>query len=559
MVTQRSAKQKNDQLTAKTSALTITPERRFEAAHATAQPGFWQSAPNWNFAAVPVHHTHASIQPQLKIGAVDDPLEREADVVAQQVMRTPDYGAISGSAVSTSGSSGSHAAPSVRAKSAINAPAGSQSGQATAPPIIHDVIRSSGQPLSPGDRTFMETRLGRDFSDVRVHTGPLAARSAESVAANAYTVGSHVVFGDGRYEPGSGAGRRLLAHELVHVMQQSSSPASSGAAVMRDPAKPTPIIFAADQLVKAKEDFTLTDAAGKTTVKAIKKGDLLRIVADVGDPKGYSYSAIVMKNAGEAELKAGKTQVGVLAASKVEETLGIASETGTRKTSVPEKKAGTEVHSGDVNKGKVKVRTDIEFSDTDKGDFGVSYKGPDSADTHILQFISREIVAVNKDKSAHPVADSITTSGGTYDLTPGGTDSTFGKPGKANVNTDTLSKTAPFYESDESEKQDGASRTADSTTIYDLPGNASAKVQGAFTAGGADVDHVVSRAHFVDYFIQKDKVVYRTELNLQWLFKTAADDPKRESKIGAAGAAANIASPYKEKFDDQWPAFKFIK
>jgi hypothetical protein len=520
---------------------------------AEPQPGSSHRVPDWNFVSVPVRHTHRSIQPQLKVGAVDDPLEREADAVAERVMWTPEDPAISGSAVSND-------VPSVRAKSAVTESTGSESGQTTAPPIVHDVIRSSGQPLDAGDRKFMESRLGHDFSGVQVHTGPLAERSAESAAANAYTVGSHVVFGEGRYEPGSGAGRQLLAHELVHVLQQSSDLAISapGKTVMRDPAKPTPIIFATDQLVKSKEDFALTAAAGGATVKAIKAGDLLRIVNDVGNPKGYSYSAVVMKNAGEEELKAGKMQVGILNSSKVEATLGIPSETGTR-TSLPETSGGTEAHSGTVNSGTVKVRTGVDFTADDKDDFAVSYKGPGSADTHILQFISREVVAVNKDKSAHPVAKTITTTGGTYDLTPGGTDSTFGKPGKANVNTDTLSKTAPFYESDESEKANGASRTADATTIYDLPGSLAGNVHDAFTTGGADVDHVVSRAHFVDYIVQKDKVVYSTELNLRWLFNTAADDPKRESKIGAAGPATTIASPYKEKFDTQWPAFKFIK
>jgi hypothetical protein len=66
----------------------------------------------------------------------------------------------------------------------------------------------------------MEARFGRDFAHVRVHTGETAARSARAVAADAYTVGSHVVFAAGRYAPWSSAGRRLLAHELAHVMQQ---------------------------------------------------------------------------------------------------------------------------------------------------------------------------------------------------------------------------------------------------------------------------------------------------------------------------------------------------
>jgi len=90
------------------------------------------------------------------------------------------------------------------------------------PPIVHDVLRSPGQPLNPGARAFMEPRFGHDFSHVRVHTDARAAESARTVNALAYTVGRNVVFGAGQYAPGTGNGRRLLAHELTHVVQQSS-------------------------------------------------------------------------------------------------------------------------------------------------------------------------------------------------------------------------------------------------------------------------------------------------------------------------------------------------
>jgi hypothetical protein len=70
----------------------------------------------------------------------------------------------------------------------------------------------------------MESALGHDFGDVRVHTDAAAAGSARAVQAQAYTVGSHVVFGEGRYQPGSTEGRRTLAHELTHVVQQRQGP-----------------------------------------------------------------------------------------------------------------------------------------------------------------------------------------------------------------------------------------------------------------------------------------------------------------------------------------------
>ncbi|MFF8816061.1 eCIS core domain-containing protein [Streptomyces pactum] len=89
---------------------------------------------------------------------------------------------------------------------------------------VHDVIASGGRSLDPDTRTDMESRLGADFSDVRVHTGSAAHESAREVGARAYTVGSNVVFQRDAYDPGSHEGRTTLAHELTHVIQQRSGP-----------------------------------------------------------------------------------------------------------------------------------------------------------------------------------------------------------------------------------------------------------------------------------------------------------------------------------------------
>lgn len=90
----------------------------------------------------------------------------------------------------------------------------------TVPPVVHDVLRTPGQPLDAATRGYMEPRFGHDFSRVRVHTDARAAASAHAVNALAYTVGEHVVFGAGQFAPTTFAGRRLLAHELTHVIQQ---------------------------------------------------------------------------------------------------------------------------------------------------------------------------------------------------------------------------------------------------------------------------------------------------------------------------------------------------
>jgi hypothetical protein len=89
------------------------------------------------------------------------------------------------------------------------------------PQAIDAGLQSSAHPLDPALRAEMETHFGYDFSRVRVHTDQVADRSAKAVNALAYTVGPHVVFGSSQYAPTTSAGRRLLAHELTHVVQQS--------------------------------------------------------------------------------------------------------------------------------------------------------------------------------------------------------------------------------------------------------------------------------------------------------------------------------------------------
>jgi hypothetical protein len=91
-------------------------------------------------------------------------------------------------------------------------------------PVLDVVGSGRGKPLDADLRDEMEGRLGHDFGDVRLHTDAQATKSAESVAANAYTVGSDVVMRSDRYDPASSEGKRTLAHELTHVVQQRQGP-----------------------------------------------------------------------------------------------------------------------------------------------------------------------------------------------------------------------------------------------------------------------------------------------------------------------------------------------
>ena len=97
---------------------------------------------------------------------------------------------------------------------------GSGPSVVAAPSLVSSVIGDAGHPLDSGVRSGMESRFGQDFGNVRVHTDPRAAESARAIDAKAYTVGNHIVFGSGAYDPSSPHGQHLLAHELTHTVQQ---------------------------------------------------------------------------------------------------------------------------------------------------------------------------------------------------------------------------------------------------------------------------------------------------------------------------------------------------
>src|ERR1043166_7897960 len=101
----------------------------------------------------------------------------------------------------------------------------------TTPPIVGEVLQSTGQSLENETRGFFESRFNHDFSRVRVHSDKKASDSADAVNASAYTVGRDIVFGTGQYSPGTLAGRELLAHELAHTVQQGEQTAATSSAL----------------------------------------------------------------------------------------------------------------------------------------------------------------------------------------------------------------------------------------------------------------------------------------------------------------------------------------
>ncbi len=175
------------------------------------------------------------VQAKLVVGAPDDPLEREADHAAERVLAAGETGgrpALTGVprqiARARRGSADDHGGEDVSA-------------------TVMDAISSGGAPLSSESRAFFEPRFDHSFADVRIHADGRAATAARAIGARAFTVGSNVAFAEHAYDPVGPSGRRLLAHELAHVVQQTGAGPSTGV-VRRETGTPGKVLKAADQI-----------------------------------------------------------------------------------------------------------------------------------------------------------------------------------------------------------------------------------------------------------------------------------------------------------------------
>lgn len=192
-----------------------------------------------------------ALQPRLVVGSANDRYEQEADRIAGQVTRISDQRVqrqaeqdedeneeAEGVVVQTQPMAGRatalrrmcaacedersahHKHNVVQTKATAGRGTPLLQRQIEVPTVVHNELRRPGAPLHASTRAAMESRFGHDFSPVRVHTSPAAARSVNALA---FTVGSHIVFDEARFAPHTAEGRRLLAHELTHVVQQRAS------------------------------------------------------------------------------------------------------------------------------------------------------------------------------------------------------------------------------------------------------------------------------------------------------------------------------------------------
>jgi len=163
----------------------------------------------------------SAVQAKLRASTPDDAPEREADRVADQVMRMPAEG-MGALRFSDAQAVVQRKCPACEEDDRVLQ---RQTAEPGSPPRAQaDPVPGAGSPLSASERAFFEPRFGRDLAHVRLHSGPLASQLAESIQARAFTYGRDIVLGSGELASGTESGKRLLAHELAHTIQQGARP-----------------------------------------------------------------------------------------------------------------------------------------------------------------------------------------------------------------------------------------------------------------------------------------------------------------------------------------------
>jgi hypothetical protein len=245
-----------------------------------------QSQPSLPPPAAPLPGT---IQAKLAVGSANDPLEHEADRVADQVMRMFDPRLRAG------------AAPQAVNRKCAACEDEEQGLLQTKParvtaseahPIVGDVLRSAGQPMDRATHAFFEPRFRFDFRNVRIHADSQAARSASAMGALAYTVGRDVVFAASRYAPHTEAGRSLLAHELAHVVQQSNLPLAGGRRPPSLEAGQGQVSLQRQPDAGAATAPKKDDWAGKTIPEDEKRGLATGLFQDIGVTPVSSFGSV---------------------------------------------------------------------------------------------------------------------------------------------------------------------------------------------------------------------------------------------------------------------------
>ncbi|HEV3412125.1 MAG TPA: DUF4157 domain-containing protein [Puia sp.] len=526
------------------------------------------------------------VQPKLTVSEPDDEFEKEADATAEKVMRMPAPGEgaqVEGSLFKPADFQRKQHEPEdeldkeilhrkerpdslfskTNDESAGN-PGRETANYAASPP-------SSGQPLPDSALHFFEPRFGQDFSQVRVHTDEPAVRSAVAINALAYTSNNNIVFNQGQYSPDSESGKKLLAHELTHVVQQQNNPSG---VVQRD--------LAVDPITP--------EAVGKTLTSAQIQGAIDWNNTVLGDPSEVSLVRDVLGIAAQPgvvdvgfitalvqyQANFGLTQDGLIgpgtAGRLADElkaegvSLGAAADIpGTGKSAINDAERRMRLRSRVFNRfarlrhqgfigpsghptGIVTARTG--FPDPADPAFnnqiGLDYTGSDAADTRWIQFVFREMSALDPATRNRVFnTGSVTTTGGTHK---------YSQPSAIFWNVDTVPAThSMYYEAGGDHR-----RTPGSIEIIDqvigFNGEAD-KFAGSFASRPAKVKFTEA---FDSYLVVNDtKVMYHIRYNISFVFDTSVtpvDDVRGTYELLSAGPMGKLPSDRKKVLDADFPS-----
>ena len=524
----------------------------------------------------------AGVQPKLKIGAVNDPAEVEADRVADQVMRMPEP-ANNGVQISTNANSSDinrkcsdcgdkeklqrKETPEIRMKE-TSGTAGGHTASAEASSAITSL--GSGTPLPTSERAFFEPRFGQDLSHIRVHTGGTADQASQSINARAFSLGNNIAFANGEYQPGTQSGRTLLAHELTHTFQQSGA---SDPVVQRDlsiePTHPDAEVgtLSARRLRRAitwnqaafsdaDEIALLRDVLGVSPEPSVIDEDFINALLSYQANYGLTQDGLIGANTarqlanqlrGEAAYPGVDGDAGTtseMALNPAERRMRLRSRVASR--------LGRMLHQGfigprDTPTGVVTVRSG--FSHTSGGAansnlIGLNYTGTDSANSRWLQFVFTQMSAVD------PATGNRAYRTGNVDTTGGPLP--YSNRNAFNWGIDTDPGSGMYYEGGGTNE-----RTARQTEIFDQPGGWQDQAR-AFAASFATRPNRVRLIIGFDTYlvVSHNSVVYHVRWNMYFNFDTStaivADVPG-SYEVLTASSVNRLPGNRKAVLDTEFP------
>jgi hypothetical protein len=475
------------------------------------------------------------LQAKLSVSKPNDPLEQEADRVAEQVLRSPTPPAAKDTGHGPGETEGRsrQEPPSDRIHRGQGEVASRSGGASPSDDLIGDL--GSGHPLEYPARDFFESRFGADFGAVRVHTDGEAARSARAIGARAYAFGNHIVFARGEYQPRAASGQRLLAHELAHVMQQGFGrprlSGAEGAVGGRLPAPSPPII--ARQLGFSPQPRSLNQSLAPSLLRDDELAAEIQEIRQWLLNHPYSSADRTMLEQALAELEAEVMRRPTIA------TRGTVAHTGT-------------VGTG-ATRGTVEARTneEIQTGTARAGNLiAISYSGANAANARWFQFVWFEMEVVSPALTGR-VSATIPTTSGTKPFTT--------NPASPSWSVDSADGISPDY------IYSGGIGIRDTAThtMFDQPGGTSvAPLFQAVLSAVSGATSATFTAHFSTYLVINDVVTY----HVPWAAATTATVSGTTATIanvaytvGAAGAASSLPTNLRTILHTNYPSYTGIR